>query len=648
MFYTFTKYGTMSYKIEKDQNNNVRITFNNPYITDIYHFEREAGMDKEYLSFLNITIDEYQDSVRILMPLEIMDHIIGLGEKALPVERKRTRVEFWNYDSYAYNLKTDPLYVSIPFFLKINSGQAKGFFVNYGGRIVMDFGQEIYDKIIINVPSKDFEFYIFHEGTPDAVLSQFMKLTGKPFSLPEWVLEHQICRYSYYPEKTVLEIIDMYQKIFGKESVGSIYLDIDYMKDYIPFTVDENKFHDISKFIEKCHKKGVRVIPIIDPGLKLDQKDGTFVKGLGNYVETPKGEIFTSTVWPGKCAFPDFLNAEAREFWSNQVKEFIGNGFDGIWLDMNEPSMNSQSRTIEEDSIHNIGGKKITHNHLHNYYAYFESMATKGANDDGKFILSRSGFAGIQKYAAIWSGDGNGNFESLALQISLLASLSISGIPYVGCDLGGFLNYSDPELLLRFYQMALFFPVYRNHKSKTENDQELYIYNSYYLERFREILRLRHTIVPHLLWKAKIAEENYEPIIRPLAFNYPQEEGLYQIDDQYMVGREIMLAPIVQRGADVRKVFLPPGKWYNLQTGEIDLGGNMVNSGGDIPIYLKEGSLLLTRKGIVVFGDVNEKFFYEGKWVEIANLKDQIKSSDRTGLKILDCERDRITINDII
>lgn len=638
----------MPFKIEKDNRGFVRIRFNNPVIKEMYDFKSESELKDDFLSLNNITVEEFEDSVRIQMPLGIEDHILGLGEKAFPVERKRTRVELWNYDSYAYNLKSDPLYVSIPFFLKINGGKASGFFLNYGGRTVMDFGQEIYDKIVIKVPSKDFEFYIFPEGSPADVSGNFMKLTGKPFSLPEWSLEHQICRYSYYPERRVLDIIDMYQKTFGSESVGSVYLDIDYMKDYRPFTIDNEKFPDAKKFIEECHKRGVRVIPILDPGLKMDQRDSIFIKGLGNYVETSKGEIFTGNVWPGKCAFPDFLNAKAREFWKNEVREFLMNGFDGIWLDMNEPSMNSQSRTIDEDAIHHRDGKKISHSDVHNYYAYFESMATRDALDSDKFILSRSGYAGSQKFAAIWSGDGNGTYEGLALQIPLLTSLSISGIPYVGCDLGGFLDYSDPEGLLRFYQMAIFFPVYRNHKSKTENDQEPYIYNSYYVEKFKEILKLRHSIVPHLLWKAKMAEENFEVILRPLAFNFPKEEGLYHIDDQYMVGNEIMVAPVVQRGMDTRKVFLPPGRWYNLQTGEINMGNKMVNSGGDMPIYLRENHLFLTRKGIVLFGDIKEKIIYQGKWIEIEKTKDEIKISENIKERIWDCEKERILISDII
>lgn len=638
----------MSLKIQRDGKGVIRARFNTPLIKDMYNFDAKNDESKTFLDNAGIRIDEDEAGMRISMPLGLMDHIMGLGEKAFPVERKRTKVEFWNYDSYAYNLKADPLYVSIPFFLKISGGKSEGFFVNYGGRMWMDFGQEIYDRVVITVPSKDFEFYIFPEAEPVEVLRQFITLTGKPFTMPEWALEHQISRYSYYPDTRIVEILEMYQKTFGKDSVGTVYLDIDYMKDYAPFTIDSTKFSDIRSFTDKCHSMGTRVIPIIDPGLKVDQRNEIFLKGMGNYIETSKGEIFTSNVWPGKCAFPDFISSGGRSFWNSQISAFMKDGFDGIWLDMNEPSMNSQSRTIDEDALHDIEGRKVEHSRIHNYYAYYEAKATREALGKDNLILSRSGFAGIQQYAAVWSGDGNGNFKSMALQIPLLASLSISGIPYVGCDLGGFLEYTDPEILLRFYQMALFFPIYRNHKSKTENDQELYLYNSYFVDRFREILSLRHSIVPHLLWKARLAEENFEPVIRPVAFNYPHNDGLFQIDDQYMVGTEIMVAPIIHRNMESRKVFLPEGRWYNLQTGEINMGDRMVNSGGDIPVYLKENSVLLTRKGLVAFGRIKEKIFHEGKWIEIEHNTGSTETSENKKMKIMDVEKERITIRDLL
>ena len=639
----------MSSEIEIDKNRNVRIRFNSPLLPDLYSFEGKEKISPESMG-QNILIKEDGQGTTISIPLGLLDHIIGLGEKALPVERRRTRVEFWNFDSYAYNLKSEPLYVSVPFFMVVNKGKAKGYFVNYGGRIKMDFGQSVYDQIIISVPSRDFDFHIFSENTPENVLSEFMKLTGKPFRLPSWVLEHQICRYSYYPDGRVLEIIEKYREIFGKHSVGSVYLDIDYMDEYKPFTVNRERFPDMKAFTDKCHSMGIRVIPIIDPGLKVDQKTGIFKRGLGNYVETSKGELFTADVWPGKCAFPDFLNSSAQEFWTNEVREFMEKGVDGIWLDMNEPSVRSESRTIDEDATHSLGETRIRHGDVHNYYAMFEARATRSALDDDKFILSRSGFAGIQKYAAIWSGDGNGNFESMALQIPLLTSLSISGIPYVGCDLGGFLDYTDPELLLRFYQMALFFPVYRNHKSKTENDQELFLYHKYYIRRFREILALRHSIVPHLLWKARDAEENFSPIIRPMAFNYPENEGMFQINDQYMVGKEIMVAPIVHRNQNTRQVFLPGGRWYNLQTGTVNFGDDVIDSGGDIPVYLKENEVLITENALVFFGKFKGRIFLKGEWINIEYDGKEIKEGkEKMGnTKIIDAERDHFSFRDII
>ena len=555
----------------------------------------------------------------IIIPLSEADHIIGLGEKALPVERKRTRVEMWNYDNYNYSLGRDPLYSSIPFFMKYNMGKVEGFFINYPGRVIIDSGVKDYNNIVITIESENFDFYIFGGNSFDEILQKYSSITGMPFQLPEWALEHQISKYSYYPQERVEEVVDNYLHAFGPTSVGAVYLDIDYMDEYRIFTADQTRFHHMKEMVENLSKKGVKVIPIIDPGVKADQNFSIFRKLLGSYVETSNGDLFTGDVWPGKCVFPDFLNPEAEESWKSLVSTFMKDGYGGIWLDMNEPSIhNTPNRTISEDAVHHIEGKKVSHKDVHNMYALAEARATfNGIPGDDKFILTRSAYAGIQKYAAIWSGDGSSDFENVGLQIPLLTSLSVSGVPYVGCDLGGFLGYSTPELVLRFYQMALFFPIYRNHKVKEGNDQELYIFDDYYRERFKEILSMRHNLVPHMLWKARESERSASPIIRPLAYNFPDENGIFTVNDQYMLGEELLLAPVLKSGMKSRELYLPTGKWYEFQSGKIYEGHRRIESEGDIPLFMMENSVALISNSIYLFGKVDREIFYNGKWVNL-------------------------------
>ncbi|MHB1440593.1 MAG: TIM-barrel domain-containing protein [Cuniculiplasma sp.] len=597
----------------------------------------------------DISLVETTGGMEIRIPLKEEDHILGLGEKALPVERKRTRSIMWNYDSYNYELGTDPMYASIPFFMKIRDGKPEGFLINYTGKIVFDFGVEDYTHILITVNSKDFAFYVMEGDEPDQILRIYSEITGFPFHLPQWSLEHQISKYSYYPQERVEEVVNKYITTFGTNSVGAVYLDIDYMEDYKIFTHDKGKFPDMRGMINNFHARNVRVIPILDPGIKLDQNNEIFKKGIGKYVETPTGEIFTGDVWPGKCVFPDFFNSEGRDFWSESVSEFMKEGYDGIWLDMNDPSVHHvDSRTIAENSIHHRDGVKVRHSDVHNAYCLEEAKATfESLREGDKFILSRSGYAGIQKYAAIWSGDGLSTFENMWLQIPLLTSLSISGIPYVGCDLGGFSGYSSPELILRFYQMGLFFPIYRNHKVKEGNDQELYVFDLYYKGRFKQILDLRHNLVSYLKWKAEEAAMYGKPIIRPLAYNFPREDGIFTIDDEYMVGMEFLLAPIVTRSSNRRELYLPDGIWYEFNSTNIYSGKKRVSSEGDLPLFLRNNSVVIIGRKLLFFGDVEEEIYLDGEWHLFKSQKGKA-TLDGKNLKsgeFIDVEKEKPTLS---
>jgi alpha-glucosidase len=596
-----------------------QIQVGNPVEYVDVNFHEGKIITNSHLTKQNITFEYIDGGTIISMDLDERHHIMGLGEKAFPVEKKRTRVVHWNFDSYNYETGRDPLYVNIPFFMIISDLNTTGFYFNYTGRIEMDFGVQDYTHVKIKVHSYDFTFYMFENDSPESVLKKYFSLTGMPRHLPPWALKHQISKYSYYPEDRVEQVVNNYIRVFGENSVGSVYLDIDYMDHYKIFTCDNKKFPNMKQMIERLHSKNVKVIPIIDPGIKLDQHNESFLNGLGTYMETENGEVYTGEVWPGKCVFPDFFNSQSIEFWKKEIRKFMETGYDGLWLDMNEPViMDNQARTFPESLVHNIDGNLVKHRELHNAYGFMEVKATYEAmKQDSSFILSRSGFAGIQKYAAVWSGDGLSTFDNMGLQIPLLCSMSVSGIPYVGCDLGGFSGYSTPELILRFYQMALFFPIYRNHKVKEGNDQELYQFNSYYIGRFSEILKLRNAFLSFLQWKAMEAEVEGKPIISPLGFNFYKEEGIFTVDDQYMVGKEILMAPIIWKSQNVRNLYLPPGRWYELESGKIFKGDILITSSGDLPIFQRENSVIIVNNKLYVFGKIEQKIYYKDEWYEI-------------------------------
>ena len=625
-YYTSFQYSSiMVVKVNSNETGIMKVSIGEPFEYLRTNFTGDHEIDVKSLKDSGIEIEISKENTEISIPLDPSDHILGLGEKALPVDRKRTKSVLWNSDSYGYSIYSDPLYCSIPFFIKITSGGSYGYFINYPGRITVDCGISRYNKILIQSLSQSLAFYIIRGKSPEEIVEKYSGLTGKPFLIPKWALEHQISRYSYYPDNIIISMLKRYRDEFGVNSVGSIYLDIDYMDDYKLFTIDKMKFPDIKEFLKSVHEMGVKVIPILDPGIKAEQGYQQFHQGMGSYVETMKNEIYTGGVWPGKCVFPDFFSEEGKSFWKKEVEKFMENGFDGIWLDMNEPAVQDEkSGTFPEDLIHSAGGIKMKHRELHNAYALAEAEATSSALGKNKFILSRAGYSGIQKYAAIWSGDGTSSFESMALQIPVLTGLSISGVPYVGCDLGGFLGYSSPELLLRFYQMALLFPIYRNHKSNTGNDQELYIYPDDIKQKFRQILSLRHALVPYLHWKSVKAVEKGTPIIRPLAFNFPDIESLFTINDEYMAGKELLLAPIVNSNTEERFITFPPGKWYSFEHGKVYEGNSTTKYSGDIPLFQSKDTCIIAGERLCIFGDVNERVFFKGKWINVTVRSDSV------------------------
>ena len=615
----------MTVKVNSSETGIMKVSIGEPF--EYLKTNFVGGLENEIksLSEFGIEVEIREVQTEISIPLDPLDHILGLGEKAFPVERKRTKSVLWNSDAYAYSMYSDPLYCSIPFFIKISNNGDYGIFINYPGKLIFDCGISSYNKIRIQSSSLALAFYIIGGKTPEEIVEKYSSLTGKPFLIPKWALEHQISRYSYYPDNTIISMLERYRDELGVNSVGSIYLDIDYMDHYKLFTIDEKKFPDIKAFLKRVQGMGVKVIPIIDPGIKAEQGYDQFQTGIGSYVETVKKEIYTGSVWPGKCAFPDFFSEKGKSFWKKEVEKFMENGFDGIWLDMNEPAVQDEKTgTFPEDLIHSVNGKEMKHSELHNAYALAEAEATSSALGKNKFILSRAGYSGIQKYAAIWTGDGTSSSENMALQIPILTGLSISGVPYVGCDLGGFLGYTTPEMLLRFYQMALLFPIYRNHKSNTGNDQELYIFPDHIKEKFRQILALRHALVPFLHWKSVKAVERGTPIIRPLAFNYPEIESLFTINDEYMAGKELLLAPIVNGNNEERYITLPPGKWYSFEHAKVYEGSSTFNYTGELPLFQNKDTCIIAGERLYIFGEVNERVFFKGKWINVTMDNDSV------------------------
>ena len=560
----------------------------------------EEGMyNKEFM------FSESDNSSYFLKKFDINERIVGMGEKAKRLLKNREHLIFYNYDQGGYKRDDDPLYVSIPFFISI-SNNITGYFINSPAKVEIDIGLIDYNKIQVKVNDSGFELFVIHGDSIEDVLKNYTELTGKTFVPPKWALGHQISRYSYYPDETVLKIVEEYKKFID---VSAVYLDIDYMEKYKIFTFDKDKFPDIPKFKKTLNNMGTKLITIIDPGFKLDQNYPEFVKGIGNYVMNSNNEIYTSKLWPGTSVFLNFIDNKSFNYWKQCIKSFAEN-VDGIWLDMNEPALFNEEKTIAHNALHYNSNGLIEHSKIHNLYSLLEVRATYEALKEIKdevFILSRSGYPGVQKYAAIWTGDNRASEDDLRLQISMVISMNLSGIMVCGCDLGGFLGWSSPELIFKYYKMAMLFPFYRNHKAKEGNDQEIFLLPEKYKKEIQETVNERYRFVDYIY--SLIQESSIEgtPVIRPLFYNNPYDETSYYIEDEYMLGN-ILYAPDISSD----DVYLPEGKWLDLKTFE-EYGGHNYIKRKKFSLFLRKNSAIIYNGNIIIYGTGSFKLFYNGR-----------------------------------
>ncbi|BCS93134.1 MAG: alpha-glucosidase [Metallosphaera javensis (ex Sakai et al. 2022)] len=594
---------------------------NDPFPPVDFQFQGKAS-DRTLKDF-DLRLEEGEGLI-IVKSLDIRDHILGLGEKAFELDRKRGRYVMYNVDAGAYQRYSDPLYVNIPFLIVVRMGIATGYFMNSASKLVFDVGREHYDEIRITIPEDSMELFVFEGPTIEKVIERYSLVTGLPFLPPEWAFGYMISRYSYFPDRHIIELLDLMKE--EGFPVSAVFLDIDFMDQYRLFTWHPTRFPNPREFLEQAHSRGVKVITIVDHSVRADQNYEVFRSGLGNYCETEKGDLFVGKLWPGFCVYPDFFREETRRWWSELVTRWVEQGVDGIWLDMNEPTdfttlhRMRQMKDLQlretpftyvfpEGVVHRVRGRVVKHEKVRNAYPYYEAMATyegvRKAREE-VFILSRSGYAGIQRFAGLWTGDNTPSWEHLKLQLQLVLGLSLAGVPYVGIDVGGFQGRefpeidNSPELLVRFFELAMFFPFFRTHKSKDGVDSEPIFLPSKYKEKVRRVIETRLRFLPYLYSLAEEAHRTGHPIIRPLFYEFQEDEDSYRVEDEYLVGRSLLYAPLMGR-EDTRDVYLP-GKWANFWTGKSAEG--WIKSTDELPIFVRMNSIIpLSNNDLLVFGD---------------------------------------------
>ena len=553
----------------------------------------------------------------------------GFGEKAfIEMSRNGKYLVNWNTDTFGYPIGTDPIYESIPFFYALYAGKSYGLFFNNTFRSYFDMGKTSPATYSFGANGGELDYFVFtggKEGSPKKVLEDYAGLTGKTPLPPLWALGNQQSRWSYFPESRVREIADGFRK--NKIPADVIYLDVDYMNGYRVFTWDKTRFPNPAKMIADLNADGFKTVLIIDPGIKRDENYSTYTDGLKNdiYVKNPDGSTLIRNAWAAESAFPDFTNPKAREWFGNQYKQHLLEGVAGFWNDMNEPGvfvtdnyekpeiMHHPAKTFALDTPHFGDGLRDTHRRYHNVYGMqmtrstFESLR-KLAPEKRPFVLTRAGFAGVQRFSAVWTGDNVASWDHLALTIPMLTNLSVSGVPFVGADVGGFTEMPSGELYTRWLQAAALTPFLRSHSVGWVGNKEPWEYGAEFTKINRATVELRYQFLPYLYTLFYQHEKTGEPIMRPLWYEFPNDKGTYLINDEYLVGRDILIAPVVKQGVATRGIYLPVGaEWLDWWTGEKLESGKthyLKTPLDRLPIFVRVGAVIPTQPTIQHTGEM--------------------------------------------
>jgi alpha-glucosidase len=528
------------------------------------------------------------------------EKFIGLGEKTGNLDRRGNSYTNWNTDHYAYQVDDDPIYQSIPFYMGIHNNSVYGIFMDNSFRSNFNFAASTDDEYSsFSAEDGELNYYFFSSETIADIIKDYTYLTGRMKMPPLWSLGFQQCRWSYFPDKEVLNLAQSFRE--KKIPADVIYLDIHYMDEYKIFTWNSERFPKPKEMIDKLKEMGFHVAVIVDPGIKIDKNYQSYREGVKNdyFIKYPYGKIYTGSVWPGRCHFPDFSNQKAREWWGNSFTKLIEPGVEGFWNDMNEPAAWGQSfpTTVNMD----FDGNKPTMREGHNIYGLQMSRATfegtkKLLNGKRPLVLTRAGYSGIQRYSAVWTGDNVASEEHMLLASRLLNSLGLSGISFVGADLGGFSGNPTPSLFARWISLAAFTPFFRSHSEYNSNAHEPWAFGESVEEIAKKYIELRYQLIPYIYSAFYESSISGLPVARSLAINYTYDPKVFYYDYQceYLFGDNLLITPTGSK-EKFTKVYLPSGSWYRYSSDEIYEGGKeyIIESPlEDLPVFVKAGGII--------------------------------------------------------
>ena len=535
------------------------------------------------------------------------EHYFGLGEEAGPLDKRGHTYVMWNTDAYGWDESTDPLYETIPFFIGLRQGRAYGVFFDNTYRSSFDMGAASPDRLSFGAEGGEMNYYFFYGPDPKTVLARYTELVGRTPLPPRWAMGYHQSRYSYYPDKMVRFIADNFRE--RHIPCDALFLDIHYMDGYRVFTWDKSRFPDPPKLLSDLRHKGFRVVPIIDPGIKIDPNYWAYQEGVkgDDFVKMPGGKPFVGAVWPGECNFPDFTQPRVRDWWGSLYKGLLADGIAGIWNDMDEPSIFAvPSKTMPPDAIFWDQGLNSPHTKIHNVYGMLMSEGThdgllKLRPNERPLVITRATYAGGQRYAAVWTGDNGSTWDHLRISVQELMNMGLSGLALAGADIGGFALSAGPELYTRWLEAGIFYPYCRTHTEYGSREQDPWAYGNRFTDINRQSIELRYRLLPYLYNAFHEASETGIPVMSALLLDYPDDATAVEQNDEFLFGDDLLVAPVLKDSEITWDVYLPRGEWYDYWTDQRTRGPRhlMVSAPIDrVPIFVRAGAIVPTQQAV--------------------------------------------------
>ena len=537
--------------------------------------------------------------IEVIKCAEGDEYFYGLGDKYNFLNKKGYAFEMWNSDIPDPHYESmRSLYKSMPFMIVHREKVDYGIFFDNHHRTQFDLCKENAGYYSFSADDGDLNYYLISGDSIKSVVSGYTYLTGTT-PLPQlWTLGYQQCRWSYENCDELMAVAKNMRK--NEIPCDVLYCDIDYMDNFKVFTWGEKQYPQHKEMIDTLKKHGFKVVTIIDPGVKKEKGYSIYDEGVKNdfFVHDKDGSIYENVVWPGDSVFPDFGRRSVRNWWADNQRIMTDDGVAGIWNDMNEPA--SFRGEIPGDVVFCDEERKTTHSEMHNVYGSLMSKATyegiKRHTGRRPFVITRACYSGAQKYTTGWTGDNQSHWSHLRYSIAQICSVGLCGMAFIGSDVGGFGSDCTPELLCRWTQLGCFTPFFRNHAAKGTRYQEPWAFDRQTLDICRKYIRLRYRLIPYIYDCFHETESTGLPVFRPLCLEFQKDRNALEVNDQFMVGQWLMVAPIVDQGKVSRDVYLPKGcNWYDFHTGEKFPGGTRILREAPLdtcPIYVREGAVL--------------------------------------------------------